>query len=134
MPSFHTFPLDKETHNKWIHSIRRKDFNITLDTRVCSRRFKSDDVIEPLTLTGRPPWAHLVPVERLLCFSTKAQWQMREVSTPVDEDPVLMDSQHLKHDYCSVSEPAAVDLHKEGEQLRKQMEKLEFPFGPIYCI
>ncbi|KAF4113997.1 hypothetical protein G5714_004220 [Onychostoma macrolepis] len=51
--SFHTFPLDKETSKKWIHYIRREDFNITPNTRVCSRHFKSDDLIEPSTPTGR---------------------------------------------------------------------------------
>ncbi len=51
--SFHTFPLDKEARSKWIHGIRRKDFNITPDTRVCSRHFKCEDVIEPSTPSGR---------------------------------------------------------------------------------
>ncbi len=52
--SFHTFPLDKETRKKLIHYIRREDFNITTNTRVCSRHFKSDDLIEPSTPTGSP--------------------------------------------------------------------------------
>ncbi len=38
---FHTFPLDKETSKKWIHYIRREDFNITTNTRVCSRAIDS---------------------------------------------------------------------------------------------
>ncbi len=137
--SFHTFPLDKETCSKWIHGIRRKDFNITPDTRVCSRHFKCEDVIEPSTPSGRRLLKKgAVPtLFQWNNYSVSAPrrtgvWQMKDVSPPVDEDPVPMDPQHLEHDYCSVSEPAAVDLaldqtedlRKEVEQLMKQVEEL----------
>lgn len=115
MVSFHTFLQDKEIRNKWVYSIRRKDFNITPDTRVCSRHFRSKDVIEPSTPTGRRLLKKgAVPtLFQWNNYSISAQrctgvWQMREVTPlpPEDEDPVPMDVQNLDHDYCSVSEPA----------------------------
>ncbi|KAF4115066.1 hypothetical protein G5714_002555 [Onychostoma macrolepis] len=59
-------------------------------------------------------------------------WLRREVSPPLNEDPVPVDLQHEEHDYCSFPVPAAVDLsldqtedlRKEVEQLRKQVEEL----------
>ncbi|XP_058621123.1 uncharacterized protein LOC131533086 [Onychostoma macrolepis] len=137
--SFHTFPLDKETSKKWIHYIRREDFNITPNTRVCSRHFKSDDLIEPSTPTGRRLLKKgAVPtLFEWNKYSTSAPrrtgaWQRREVSPPLNEDPVPVDLQHEEHDYCSFPVPAAVDLsldqtedlRKEVEQLRKQVEEL----------
>ncbi|XP_058647728.1 THAP domain-containing protein 2-like isoform X2 [Onychostoma macrolepis] len=137
--SFHTFPLDKETSKKWIHYIRREDFNITPNTRVCSRHFKSDDLIEPSTPTERRLLKKgAVPtLFEWNNYSTSAPrrtgaWQRREVSPPLNEDPVPVDLQHEEHDYCSFPVPAAVDLsldqtedlRKEVEQLRKQVEEL----------
>ncbi len=137
--SFHTFPLDKEISKKWIHYIRREDFNITTNTRVCSRHFKSDDLIEPSTPTGRRLLKKgAVPtLFEWNNYSTSASrrtgtWQRREVSPPLNEDPVPVDLQHQEHDYCSFPVPAAVDLsldqtddlRKEVEQLRKQVEEL----------
>ncbi len=114
--SFHTFPLDKETSKKWIHYIRREDFNITTNTRVCSRHFKSDDLIEPSTPTGRRllkkgavptlfEWNNYSTSapRRISSTSTprshQGTWQRREVSPPLNEDPVPVDLQHQEHDY-----------------------------------
>ncbi|KAI7789388.1 hypothetical protein IRJ41_018296, partial [Triplophysa rosa] len=114
----------------WIQSIRRKDFNITPDTRVCSRHFRSDDVIEPSTPTGRRLLKKgVVPTLfqwNNYSVSTPRRtgvWQMREISPtpPVDEEPGPVDIQNLDHDYCSVSEPAAVDLVlDQTEDLRQE--------------
>ncbi|ROJ64727.1 THAP domain-containing protein 2 [Anabarilius grahami] len=137
--SFHTFPVDEETRRKWIHSIRREQFNITSHTRVCSRHFISDDLIEPSTPKGRRLLRKgAVPTLFQWNGYSVAEprhtgvWQRREDYTPVDEDPVPMDAQHLELDYCSVPEPAAVDnalnqtedLHKEVERLRRRVEEL----------
>ncbi|XP_056092311.1 uncharacterized protein LOC130071488 [Rhinichthys klamathensis goyatoka] len=123
--SFHTFPVDEETRRKWIHNIRRERFNITSHTRVCSRHFKSDDVIEPSTSKGR----------RLLrkgAAPTLFQWNEYSVAEPRRSGVWQRRDTHLEHDYCSVPEPAAVDnaldqsedLHKKVEQLMRQVEEL----------
>ncbi len=92
---------------KWIHYIRREDFNITTNTRVCSRNFKSDDLIEPSTPTGRRLLKKgAVPtLFEWNNYSTSTPrrtgtWQRREVSPPLNEDPVPVDLQHQEHDYC----------------------------------
>lgn len=44
--SFFRFPLDNDLKKQWIHAIRRdvgKHFNMTNETRVCSRHFRADD-------------------------------------------------------------------------------------------
>uniref|UniRef100_A0A673GC90 THAP domain-containing protein 1 n=1 Tax=Sinocyclocheilus rhinocerous TaxID=307959 RepID=A0A673GC90_9TELE len=51
--SFHSFPLNKETRKKWLHNIRREDYKVSPNTRVCSRHFKGDDFFEPSTPTAR---------------------------------------------------------------------------------
>ncbi|XP_052454900.1 uncharacterized protein LOC128015255 [Carassius gibelio] len=137
--SFHTFPVDEEIRRKWIHSIRRERFNITSHTRVCSRHFISEDLIEPSTPKGRRLLRKgAVPTLFQWNGYSVAEprrtgvWQRREDYTPVDEDPMPMDAQHLEHDYCSVPEPAAVDhaldqtedLRKEVDRLRRQVEEL----------
>ncbi|KAK6326612.1 hypothetical protein J4Q44_G00022570 [Coregonus suidteri] len=50
--SFFTFPKDSELHKRWVINIRRVNF-LTTNTRVCSRHFLSEDVIEPPTPAGR---------------------------------------------------------------------------------
>ncbi|ROJ25239.1 hypothetical protein DPX16_20052, partial [Anabarilius grahami] len=106
---------------------------------VCSRHFISDDLIEPSTPKGRRLLRKgAVPTLFQWNGYSVAEprrtgvWQRREDYTPVDEDPVPMDAQHLEHDYCSVPEPAAVDnalnqtedLRKEVERLRRRVEEL----------
>ncbi len=135
--SFHTFPLDKKTSKKMDTIISDVKILISLLTQeVCSRHFKSDDWIQPSTPTGPP--ATEGKVQCPLCLSgttTPLQhqgrtgtWQRREVSPPLNKDPVPVDLQHQEHDYCIFPVPAAVDLsldqtddlRKEVEQLRKQ--------------
>lgn len=139
--SFHTFPMNKEARRKWINNIRRESLNITPHTRVCSRHFISDYLIEPSTPKGR----------RLLrkgAVPTLFQWNcysvadpgstevmlcpIKEKDTQVDEAPVPMDTQHLEHDYCTVPGPVAVnnsldkteELRKELARLKRQLEEL----------
>ncbi|CAM4727416.1 unnamed protein product [Leuciscus chuanchicus] len=130
-----------EARREWIHNIRRERFNITSHTRVCSRHFKSDDLIEPSTPKGRRllrkgavptlfQWSGYSAAEPR---RTTGDWQRREVYTEVDEVPVPMDAHYLEHDYCSVPEPAAVDnaldqtedLHKKVDRLMRQVQSLQ---------
>ncbi|XP_026088689.1 transcription factor E2f1-like isoform X1 [Carassius auratus] len=91
--SFHTFPTDEEMRKKWICSIQRKDLIITSHMRVCSRHFKSEDVKEPLTPTGRRMLKKgAVPtLFQWNNYSAQAPLQRRKGSTPVDEDPAPVD-------------------------------------------
>ncbi|XP_047442323.1 uncharacterized protein LOC125008950 [Mugil cephalus] len=45
--SFHTFPADEETRQKWIAAIRRDNLTVRPHVRVCSRHFKKGDMREP---------------------------------------------------------------------------------------
>ncbi|XP_048087069.1 uncharacterized protein LOC125286240 isoform X1 [Alosa alosa] len=49
--SFFTFPADEEVRRKWIVAICRD--KVTAHTRVCSRHFKTEDLREPASETGR---------------------------------------------------------------------------------
>ncbi|XP_038563098.1 uncharacterized protein LOC119894426 [Micropterus salmoides] len=44
--SFHAFPTDAEIRAKWVVNIRRVNFTITNRSRVCSRHFLKEDLIE----------------------------------------------------------------------------------------
>ncbi|XP_034748650.1 THAP domain-containing protein 2-like [Etheostoma cragini] len=135
--SFHTFPVDEESRRKWFHNIRRERFNITSHTRVCSRHFKSDDLIEPSTPKGRrllPKGAVPTLFQSNDYFVAEPRrsgvWQRRD--TQVDEVPEPMNAHYLEHDYCLVPEPAAVDnaldktedLEKKVDRLMRQVEEL----------
>lgn len=139
--SFHTFPADKERRTKWIHNVRREKLNITSHTRVCSRHFISDYLIEPPTPGGR----------RLLrkgAVPTLFQWNdfsvaepgQREVSNQVDESLVPKEVNYVEHDYCSVPIPAAADdaldeteeLRKEVKRLRRLLEELSISYR--FCL
>ncbi|XP_057187621.1 THAP domain-containing protein 2-like [Triplophysa rosa] len=117
--SFHSFPKDKETRNEWIHSIRREDLNITPDTRVCSRHFRSDDVIESSTPTGR----------RLLkkgAVPTLFQWNNYSVSTPRRTGMLRMTSQMCcKSVGTDLSMLDIDDFITEICQLKKEVALLE---------
>ena len=50
--SFHTFPDDEGVFRQWIVAIRRDigvNFQVTQNSRVCSRHFKPSDYIRSLT-------------------------------------------------------------------------------------
>ena len=52
--SYFNFPTDKTRRKQWLHAIRRdvgKDFRVTEKTKVCSRHFRSSDLIK--SLNGR---------------------------------------------------------------------------------
>lgn len=132
--SFHTFPTDQETRRKWLHNIRREKLNITSHTRVCSRHFISDRLIEPSSPNGRRLLRKgAVPtLFKWNGYSIAEAGQRSDVYNHVDENPVPMEVRYVDHDYCSAPKPAAADnaldqteeLRKEVERLRKQVEEL----------
>ncbi|XP_016323995.1 uncharacterized protein LOC107674526 [Sinocyclocheilus anshuiensis] len=135
--SFHSFPLNKETRKKWLHNIRREDYKVSPNTRVCSRHFKGDDFIEPWTPTARRLLKKgAVPTLFMWSDSTSPPkrtglWKKRRVSSPFKEDPVPKFFQHQEHDYCSslvqddeVASDQTEDLRKEVERLKRRVAEL----------
>ncbi|XP_039511235.1 uncharacterized protein si:ch211-262i1.5 isoform X2 [Pimephales promelas] len=110
---------------KWLFNVGREDLNVTPNTRVCSRHFTSDDLIEPSTPTARRLLKKgAVPTVFPRDESTPAPKRKRKVFTQVfKEDRVPTDFPHQDHDYCS--SPVQVNLAvKQTEDLRKQVESL----------
>lgn len=139
--SFHTFPKDGELQKKWVINIRRDCFKITDHTRVCSRHFSPADLIEPSTAGGRRRLKKgAVPVlfewnGYSLPAARPGVWDRTErpntPDLPDDNEPV-MEVDRNDHDYCSTTEPGAVDLalgeteglQSELSKLRRQMEEM----------
>lgn len=127
--SFHSFPLDDEIRKKWLLNVGREDLNVSPNTRVCSRHFKSDDLIEPSTPTARRLLKKgAVPTVFPRNDSTPAPKRTelrkrRKVFIHLKEDRLPTDLPHRDHDYCS--SPAQVNLAvDQNEDLRKQVESL----------
>ena len=51
--SFHGFPSQTDVRSRWIVNIRRDAYVITTHSKVCSRHFSPDKLIEPTTPQGR---------------------------------------------------------------------------------
>ncbi|KAI7800509.1 uncharacterized protein LOC130565305 [Triplophysa rosa] len=139
--SFHTFPTDEEKRGKWIHNIRREKLNITSHTRVCSRHFISDFLIEPSTPSGRRLLRKgAVPTLFTWNGFSVAEPEQKDVYNQDDENPVPVEVHHVEHDYCAVPKPAAADnaqdqteeLRKEVERLRRQVEELSM--SQRFCL
>uniref|UniRef100_A0A8C5BEJ2 THAP domain-containing protein 1 n=1 Tax=Gadus morhua TaxID=8049 RepID=A0A8C5BEJ2_GADMO len=50
---FHSFPSQTDVRSQWIVNMRRDKYVITTHSKICSRHFSSDKMIEPTTLQGR---------------------------------------------------------------------------------
>ncbi|KAF3844277.1 hypothetical protein F7725_013618, partial [Dissostichus mawsoni] len=135
--SFHGFPTKLELRRQWLVKIRRDNFTISSHSKVCSRHFATDQLIEPKTLDGRRrlvkgavptlfEWNH---------FTAQTQrasvWERRERPT----EPVSREEQEEHnddHDYCSTPEAASLDMSSQAaednsktvEDLQKQLQEL----------
>ncbi|XP_038133840.1 uncharacterized protein LOC119778593 isoform X2 [Cyprinodon tularosa] len=137
--SFHGFPTQTHQRKQWLVSIRRDNFDITSHSKVCSRHFTNDQLIEPATLDGR---RRLVKgaVPALFewngyCVEPARRSVWERVERP-EAAPPEKDEEHLDvtddHDYCSVPEPAAMDMSAsaaedvstEVEELRMEIQEL----------
>lgn len=123
--SFHGFPVHSELRRTWLLNIRRDHVTISAHTKVCSRHFTPDQLVEPKSPEGR---RRLVRGAVPLLFhwngyriqtAGAAAWERR--GTP----------QHLikEHDYCAApepgSEPASLGVScAENEALSREVEKL----------
>uniref|UniRef100_A0A3B4DHG4 THAP domain-containing protein 1 n=1 Tax=Pygocentrus nattereri TaxID=42514 RepID=A0A3B4DHG4_PYGNA len=143
--SFHSFPARSDLRSQWLINIRRDQFTISPHTKVCSRHFIPDHLIEPKTPEGRRrltkdavpllfDWnGYSIQAPRL------SVWERRE--RPADpaslEDPST--DLTVDHDYCSAPEPSSLDmscaenedLSREVEELRNQLHELrvQLTFG-----
>uniref|UniRef100_A0AAR2IUP2 THAP-type domain-containing protein n=1 Tax=Pygocentrus nattereri TaxID=42514 RepID=A0AAR2IUP2_PYGNA len=143
--SFHSFPARSDLRSQWLINIRRDQFTISPHTKVCSRHFIPDHLIEPKTPEGRRrltkdavpllfEWnGYSIQAPRL------SVWERRE--RPADptslEDP--SNDLTVDHDYCSAPEPSLLDmscaenedLSREVEELRNQLHELrvQLTFG-----
>uniref|UniRef100_A0A3B4DYX8 THAP domain-containing protein 1 n=1 Tax=Pygocentrus nattereri TaxID=42514 RepID=A0A3B4DYX8_PYGNA len=143
--SFHSFPARSDLRSQWLINIRRDQFTVSPHTKVCSRHFIPDHLIEPKTPEGRRRLTKdAVPLlfERN-GYSIQAPrlsvWERRQ--RPADptslEDPSA--DLTVDHDYCSAPEPSSLDmscaenedLSREVEELRNQLHELhvQLTFG-----
>ncbi|KAL3969288.1 phosphatase and actin regulator 4 [Sarotherodon galilaeus] len=137
--SFHGFPTHSDLRRQWLVNIRRDHFTITSHTRVCSRHFASDQLIEPTTLDGRRQLIKGAVPTPFEWNGYKVEPPRRSVWERTERHPELVppDDQEehsltRDHDYCSVPEPpftiyhlsAAEDLSKDVETLRKEIQEL----------
>ncbi|XP_034062428.1 THAP domain-containing protein 2-like [Gymnodraco acuticeps] len=137
--SFHGFPTELELRRQWLVKIRRDNFTISSHSKVCSRHFATDQLIEPKTLDGRRrlvkgavptlfEWNHFTAQT-----PRASVWERRERPT----EPVSREEQeeHIDvrdHDYCSTPEPASLDMSSQAtedntktlEDLQKQLQEL----------
>ncbi|KAF3842487.1 hypothetical protein F7725_024438 [Dissostichus mawsoni] len=133
--SFHGFPTKLELRRQWLVKIRRDNFTISSHSKVCSRHFATDQLIEPKTLDGR---RRLVKVLYQLCLSgitllLKPNGLRRERPTePVSREEQEEHNDVHDHDYCSTPEAASLDMSSQAaednsktvEDLQKQLQEL----------
>lgn len=138
--SFHGFPTQPDQRGQWLVNIRRDNFTISSHSKVCSRHFATDQLVEPTTLEGR---RRLVKgaVPTLFEWNSytvepprRSVWE--RVERPIEIAPPEEEEEHIgvtnDHDYCSVPEPAAMDMSTsaaedvstEVEELRKEIQEL----------
>lgn len=137
--SFHGFPADSELRKRWLINIRRDNFNATPYSKVCSRHFDKDSIIEPASLGSRRrlnkgaaptlfEWnGYTAKTPR------RSVWERTEQPTePVPHEEEEQINTAKDHDCCSVPEPSALDLSasaaedlsEEVEELREELRKL----------
>uniref|UniRef100_A0A8C2DYJ4 THAP domain-containing protein 1 n=1 Tax=Cyprinus carpio TaxID=7962 RepID=A0A8C2DYJ4_CYPCA len=138
--SFHSFPVEEDLRKKWIIQIRRDDFQVNKNTKVCSVHFRPDDFMEGAHLKrlkkGVFPtlfeWNHYQEQPpRLSVWERRERPLTPDPDSNIDQEDMDFDVERTGHDYCSVPEAAAVDmvlheneeLKREIEDLRKQLEQ-----------
>ncbi len=132
--SFHSFPVKEEIRKKWIVNIRRINFQITKHTKVCSVHFNPDDFVEGTSSRrlkkGAVPSVFEWNRECQMQPPRLSVWEQQErpplPESDMEENEMEIDRGHtVGHDYCSVPEPAALDLSLcENEELKREIEDL----------
>lgn len=132
--SFHSFPVEEDLRKKWIGKIRRDDFQVNKNTKVCSVHFRPDDFMEGTSLRRlkKGVFPTLFEWNRYQVQPPRSSvWERRERPLPPDPDSdvevdVDVEVDRTGHDYCSVPEAAAVDmvLH-ENKELKRKIEEIQ---------
>lgn len=114
--SFHTFPRDGETFLKWVHAIKRKDFEPSANSVVCSEHF-SDDSFSALV-----PGQEVVPggrkkPRRLLPGAVPSVFSFR---------PALPPSRPSHADRLAAGEKRALEIEEKKSLPKPGMSALEW--------
>lgn len=121
--SFHSFPTEDRARQQWLANIRRENLSPRRNTRVCSRHFLLDDLVD--TPGGRK-WLKKGAVPVLFEWNSYSLPEKTQECAAADPrvDPVFV---ALDHDYC-ISPATGVmfnTLQNENEALRKKIEMLQ---------
>uniref|UniRef100_A0A669EIP0 THAP domain-containing protein 1 n=1 Tax=Oreochromis niloticus TaxID=8128 RepID=A0A669EIP0_ORENI len=120
--SFHGFPTHSDLRRQWLVNIRRDNFTITSHTRVCSRHFASDQLIEPTTLDGRRRLIKGAVPTLFEWNGFKGEPPRRSVWERTEQCLELVPADDQEEHNISAS--VAEDLSKDVETLRKEIQEL----------
>jgi len=124
--SFHSFPNNDTVKKEWIIKIKRDEFKITKDTKICSEHFVPEDFV--ITLPGYPserPRLHSHAVPSIFPFSRKIRKRNTLTSTKAAA-PLKMCS---RPENClvemNIDEISCSDREENGEELAVVQDKDE---------
>uniref|UniRef100_A0AAZ1X0D9 THAP-type domain-containing protein n=1 Tax=Oreochromis aureus TaxID=47969 RepID=A0AAZ1X0D9_OREAU len=120
--SFHGFPTHSDLRRQWLVNIRRDNFTITSHTRVCSRHFASDQLIEPTTLDGGRRLIKGAVPTLFEWNGFKGEPPRRSVWERTEQCLELVPADDQEEHNISAS--VAEDLSKDVETLRKEIQEL----------
>ncbi|XP_038156287.1 uncharacterized protein LOC119793270 [Cyprinodon tularosa] len=137
--SFHCFPVDSVVRRHWLSKIRRQDFSPCRETRVCSRHFLHNDLLETprgkrCLKKGAFPvlfeWNNYsLPVPRPSVWERRPREE--EAKSPAAAAPTVDCSEMVfvapEHD-CCVSPASGVMINKlvmQNKALQKQVQMLQ---------
>uniref|UniRef100_A0A3B5R2U2 THAP-type domain-containing protein n=1 Tax=Xiphophorus maculatus TaxID=8083 RepID=A0A3B5R2U2_XIPMA len=96
--SFHGFPSDPDLKRRWLVNIRRDNVKLTSHSKVCSLHFPSDQFHQPKTPGGR---------RMVKTGAVPVLFQWNNFCVQPGRASVW---ERMKNDYCSVPEPAGLDM------------------------
>ncbi|XP_076867640.1 uncharacterized protein LOC143518768 isoform X2 [Brachyhypopomus gauderio] len=125
--SFHSFPACSELRSQWLINIRQDQVTISNHTKVCSRHFIPEHLIESKNPDGRRRLTKdAVPLLfEWNGYSIQAPREKRErPAKPTSlEDPST--DLTVDRDYCPAPEPSSLDMScAENEDLSRKVEDL----------
>uniref|UniRef100_A0A3B5QXF9 THAP domain-containing protein 1 n=1 Tax=Xiphophorus maculatus TaxID=8083 RepID=A0A3B5QXF9_XIPMA len=130
--SFHGFPSDPDLQRPGLVNICRDNFKLTSHSKVCSLHFPPDQFHQPKTPGGRRMVKKgAVPVLfqwNNFCVQPGRASVWERVSRPEPDsgatDPPV-ECTYADHDYCSVPEPAGLDMViNENQKLKEEIKAL----------
>uniref|UniRef100_A0A3B5Q899 THAP-type domain-containing protein n=1 Tax=Xiphophorus maculatus TaxID=8083 RepID=A0A3B5Q899_XIPMA len=111
--SFHGFPSDPDLKRRWLVNIRRDNVKLTSHSKVCSLHFPSDQFHQPKTPGGR---------RMVKTGAVPVLFQWNNFCVQPGRASVW---ERMKNDYCSVPEPAGLDMViNENQELKEEIKAL----------